>query len=91
VALVVVILVPVRSALERREKNEFRVRSELVFSEVESYFDGRSSSPTCPERGRGNLTSTLRNRSSGTPSTLLPGWSPRSGTRRTAHRSQGRT
>lgn len=39
VALVVVILMPVRSALERREENEFGVRSQLVFSEVESYFD----------------------------------------------------
>jgi len=39
VALVAVILFPVRSALERREESEFSVRSHLVLSEVQSYFD----------------------------------------------------
>ncbi len=38
-ALVVVILLPVRSALELREEREFGVRARLVCSEVEGYFD----------------------------------------------------
>jgi hypothetical protein len=38
-ALVVVILMPVQSAFELREEREFALRAQLLFSEVESYFD----------------------------------------------------
>lgn len=38
-ALVIVILWPVRSALERREESEFGVQAQLVQLEVRSYFD----------------------------------------------------